>query len=146
MKRRYLFLSLLLSLLCSCESDQALEDRMDRIEGDYLLSLYYEPVRGMLSEKYPRELASIVVARIIPCDGKWYFDYTLPVYSGGSFTFHHIQQRIIWDRQLGRYYFYELRDTDLPEGWELDDIGMDFDNRTITLYGNQTRYEWRKMN
>ena len=136
----------MLPFLFSCESDQALNDRMDRIEGDYLLSIYYEPVRGILSEKYPKELAAIVVARVIPCDGKWYFDYTLPVFYGDKPAFHHIQQRIVWDRQLGRYYFYKLTEKDLPEGWDLEDIGMDFDNRTITLYGNQTRYEWRKMN
>ena len=139
-------LALLFPLVLSCESDQVLEDRMEKIEGSYMLSVYYEPVRGMLAEKYPKELTSIAIARVIPCDGMWYFDYTVPVYSGDKVAFHHIQQRVVWDRQLGGYYFYELKETDLPEGWRLEDIGMEFNDRTITLYGNPGEYQWRKMN
>ena len=132
----------LATVLPSCESSQEMDDCMERVAGEYVLAQFPAPSDGSISVKYSKEIDAASKARLFRLGDEWYFEYTLPLFNGDAFRFHHIQQRVIWDRQLGAYYFFRLRDSDLPEGWDTDGVNIAFRDRVVVLTGNQLDFSW----
>lgn len=143
---RLLFGILLLAALTGCENRLVLEDRMKDVVGEYRLEVFGgDPItlRPILNQ-YEQEIAAISIARIFPFEDKWYFDYTLPIISNGTIHFHHIQQQIYWDRQLGAYYFSRLKAADLPDGWDPDEVSVLMDRSAISFSSNHCGFIWYK--
>ena len=138
---------LLAAMFCACESQLVLESRMNDVVGEYRLeTIGGEPALvKRISQKYEQELAAISIAKLFPHEGDWIFDYTIPIISGEALHFHHIQQRIVWDRQLGGYYFDRLQASDLPSGWDPDKASIKMEGRTVEFSGNDCVAIWYKF-
>lgn len=130
----------------SCETQQELDEKMDLICGDYLLKVF--PVYGQSYRDNEQDFDAISTAHIFQYGDKWYFDYTVPLYfkgegrNPGRYVYHHMQQEVVWDRQLGIYCFFRLAQEDLPAGWAVEDVDVRMEGKAVTLITDSGNYSW----
>lgn len=141
--RRFLSGILLLAALTGCESKQELETRMDEISGNYRLTAIYSGTLNQINTLPVEGRDAITSARIFASGKDWIFEYTLPIMVGSSFISHRIRQHIVWDRQLGAYYFYRLEENDLAgTGIDPSLVRMTLQGNTITFKTVTGNYGW----
>ncbi len=140
---RHLLLGALAVCLAACESKQELQTRMDDISGEYRLTGLSIGNLNLLDLIPREELEVIAVARIYGEGKEWIFEYTLPTItsterSGGSsrniFHYHQVRQPIVWDQQLGKYFFYRLEESDLSgSGIDPASVAMQIKGNSISF-------------
>ena len=141
---RLLLGALLVCSLAACETKQELQTRMDDLAGEYrLVSMSFGSSNQI--DLIPREELNVIAnARVFGEGREWIFEYTLPIMTriplpdGSSkyiFHYHQVRQPIIWDQQLGGYFFYRLEESDLS-GCGLDPsfVTMHIAGRTISFH------------
>ena len=139
---------LLLTVLTACESKQELDTRMDEISGYYQMTGILLGGVNQISSLPMLERDAASSARVYASGNDWIFEYTLPIpntVSGGNapFSYHRIRQRIIWDRQIGAYFFFRLEKEDLSgTGLEPASVIVSFQNRHIQFTSEPDRLAW----
>ena len=137
-------------MLSSCETRKELESRMDEIVGEYRLAGFYSVAYADRLDEIPKAERDAATARIFPNGKGWIFEYTLPLVSSDNsgFSYHRVRQPIVWEPQLGEYYFYQLDESDFA-GCGIDPafVSLTYNREEITFQYSLRRYTciWGKI-
>ncbi len=144
------------ALLLSCESRQEFLDRMDNITGEYRLDQARYGLVDLTGEIPENERAVVTVARIYSQGDEWIFEGILPFPNqvivspppSGSgptvFSYHMLRKRLIWDQELGDYFFHCFTEEDLPESFDPTMARLEIRDRTVHFYYKNISFSWIK--
>ena len=144
------------ALHLSCESRQEFLDRMDSIVGEYRLAEARYGSSDLVSVIPENERAVATVARIYSQGDEWIFEgilpfpnqiFVTPLPSGSSstaFSYHMLRKRLIWDQELGDYFFHRFTEEDLPESFDPTMVRLEIRDRTVHFYYKNISFSWIK--
>lgn len=143
MFRSFILGSLAILCLMSCSYKGRISERMDMVEGEYILANRpaFADVDG-----------SFFQAQIVEGDGHWVFSCVLPINVDDNTTLHQFEQELVWSPELADYLFVTLPEKD-RELLHADEVVTRFRNGRIEMslkkrdQSNYTfiTYKWRKL-
>ena len=55
-----------------------------------------------------------------------------------------LRKRLIWDQELGDYFFHRLTEEDLPESFDPTMVRLEIRDRTVHFYYKNISFSWIK--